>query len=114
MSKKVNKKNISTAISKKTIIVFIGCLVLFALISLLIVTKNITWFDNGVYSIVSKMIGKSMTFIFKSITILCEYETILLLLLAFFIFMKKKKIAFLIALNSGLCALVNQLAKHIF
>ena len=74
----------------------------------------ITWFDNGVYSIVSKMIGKPMTFIFKSITLLCEYETILLLLLAFFIFMKKKKIAFLIALNSGLCALVNQLAKHIF
>lgn len=114
MSKKDKKKDINITIDKKTIITFIGCLVLFALISLLIVTKNISWFDNGVYNIVSKMICEPMTFVFKTITLLCEYETILLLLLAFFIFMKKKKVAFLIALNSGLCVLVNQLVKHIF
>ena len=89
-------------------------LTIFTLLAILIVTNNIMWFDDAIYGIIEKLRCNTMTIIFKGITLLCETETILILLALILIFMKKKKIASFIVINTGLCVLVNQIAKRIF
>ena len=97
---KTNKKK-----SKKTnnipLIIAAICFVIFVLISIAILTDNISWLDNGVYSIVSKIICKPMTAFFKAITMFCETEFILSILALFIIFGKNKKTSSYIVVNSG-------------
>lgn len=109
--KKSTKKN---TFSKLEIILLILCLVIFSLLSILVVTDNIMWFDNAIYSIVSKMMCKPMTLFFKNVTILFDTETVIGILVAFVIFAGNKKLAGIVSLNTGLCVLVNQITKHIF
>ena len=110
---KTNKKK-----SKKTnnipLIIAAICFVIFVLISIAILTDNISWLDNGVYSIVSKMICRPMTAFFKAITMFCEIGFILIILALFIIFGKNKKTSSYIVVNSGLCVLINQFLKRIF
>lgn len=107
-----NKENIKFNTLEK--ILLITSLTIFSLLAVLVITKNIQWFDNLVYEGISKIICKPMTSFFKAITLLCETETILILLALILIFMKKKKVASYIVINTGLCVLVNQIAKRIF
>jgi undecaprenyl-diphosphatase len=107
-----NKENIKFNTLEKNLL--ITSLTIFSLLAVLVITKNIQWFDNLVYEGISKIICKPMTSFFKAITLLCETETILILLALILIFMKKKKVASYIVINTGLCVLVNQIAKRIF
>lgn len=107
-----NKENIKFNTLEK--ILLITSLTIFSLLAVLVITNNIQWFDNLVYEGISKIICKPMTSFFKAITLLCETETILILLALILIFMKKKKVASYIVINTGLCVLVNQIAKRIF
>ena len=66
-TKKNNKKKIT--FSKLEILLLIICLVIFSFLASLVVTDNIKWFDNAIYSIVSKMMCRPMTLFFKNITI---------------------------------------------
>lgn len=111
---KKNKKNNTKTLNKISIFTIVSCLVLFGLIAILVATNNISWFDKAVYSIVSKMICKPMTVFFKAITMLCETELVLIILALLIIFMKNKKRASYIVVNTGLCVLLNQLVKRIF
>ena len=107
-----NKENIKFNTLEK--ILLITSLTIFSLLAVLVITKNIQWFDNLVYEGISKIICKPMTSFFKAITLLCETETILILLALILIFMKKKKVASYIVINTGLGVLINQIAKRIF
>lgn len=89
-------------------------LTIFILLVILVMTNNIMWFDDAIYGVIEKLRCNTMTTIFKGITLLCETETILILLALILIFMKKKKVASYIVINTGLCVLVNQIAKRIF
>lgn len=112
MSKK--QQNNNATLNKTSIAVLVSCLVIFCLIAFLVATNNIAWLDNSVYSIVSKMICKPVTEVFKIITLFCETEVILILLALLLVFMKNKKKASYIVVNAGLCVLLNQVVKRIF
>lgn len=114
MSKKKNKKEKLNTLSKNAVILLVSCLIIFCLIAFLVVTNNIAWLDNSVYSVVSKMICEPVTKVFKIITLFCETEVILIILALLVIFIKNKKTASLIVINAGLCVLLNQLVKRIF
>ena len=107
-----NKENLKLSVFEK--ILSIVSLSIFILLAILVVTNNVNWLDSAVYSAVSSLTCKPMTIFFKFITMLCETEVILILLALFFIFMKNKKLASYIVINTGLCALLNQILKHIF
>lgn len=111
-TKKNNKKKIT--FSKLEILLLIVCLVIFSFLASLVVTDNIMWFDNAIYSIVSKMMCRPMTLFFKNITLLFDTETVIGMLIALLIFAGNKKWAALVSLNTGLCVLVNQITKHLF
>lgn len=107
-----NKENLKLSVFEK--ILSIVSLSIFILLTILVVTNNVNWLDSAVYSAVSSLTCKPMTIFFKFITMLCETEVILILLALLFIFMKNKKLASYIVINTGLCALLNQILKHIF
>lgn len=118
MNKKNKKKKTSVAKRKKVNIklwiLFGFCLVLFTIISILVATNNIKWFDDAIYSLVSSIKCTPVTVIFKFITLLCDTEFIIGMLLALLIIMKARKKELLICLNTILCLLLNQFIKHIF
>lgn len=114
MSKNKNKKKKTNTLNKSSMILLIVCLLIFCVIAFLVVTENIAWLDNSVYSLVSKMICEPVTKVFKTITLFCETEVILIILALLILFIKNKKVASLIAVNAGLCVLLNQVVKKIF
>lgn len=100
--------------SKTSLLILISSLIVFTVIAVLVATNNISWLDNGIYSVLSKIICDPVTSIFKVITLFCETEVVLIILALLLIFLKKKKIATYIVINSGLCVLLNQIVKRIF
>lgn len=44
------------------------CIILFIVIYILIITNNIAWFDNAVYSYISSFSSRTMTVIMRGIT----------------------------------------------
>lgn len=108
------KKNTKENKKKLSLIVAAICFIIFIVVAVLVATNNISWLDNSVYSLVSKMICKPLTSFFKAITMLCETEFILIILALFIIFGKNKKISSFIVVNAGLCVLLNQIIKRIF
>lgn len=95
-------------------ILLIVSLSIFSLLSILVITDNINWFDNAIYNVISSIACKPITIFFKIVTMLCETEVILVILALLLIFMKNKKTASYIVINTGLCVLLNQILKHVF
>lgn len=115
MSKmKKNNKGNTNKKNNMPLVVAAICFIIFIVIAILVATNNISWLDNSVYSLVSKMICKPVTTFFKTITMLCETEFILIILALFVIFGKNKKTSSYIVANAGLCVLLNQVIKRIF
>lgn len=115
--KKNKKKKASEKSKKLNLKLWIICgvsFLVFAIIAILVSTNNIKWFDDTVYSLVSKLRCKPVTAVFKFITLLCDTEFIIGMLLALLIIMKARKKELLICLNTGLCLLLNQFTKRIF
>ena len=89
-------------------------MLIFITLMILLLTNNITGFDNFIYNIVIKLKCKPITMLFKGITFLCSTEFIIIALLLIMIFAKKKKHKIFIPLNTGICCLINQVLKQIF
>lgn len=113
MSKK-NQKEIVKRLNKKSLVILVISIILFAIVSILVSTNNISWLDDTVYNLISKIICPTMTKFFKAMTLLCETEMILIILALIIIFCKKRKLSSYIVVNAGLCVLINQIVKRIF
>lgn len=100
--------------NKYSIIAFIIGILVFALMAILVVTKNSELFDNTIYNIISKCISTPCTYFFKGITALCNTKTIIVLLIIILLFVKNKRTAVAIVLNSVLCVLLNGGVKLLF
>ena len=80
----------------------------------LLLTNNVSNFDNYVYNLIIKLKCEPVTIFFKFISFLCSTWFILISTILIMIFSKNKKNAFLIALNVLLCYILNQAFKFIF
>ncbi len=108
--KKKNKKVVKLSSFEK--ILLVSSTLLFIILAVLVVTNNISWFDNGIYNIISKLNSNVSTFLFKLITFFCSIEFILLFIISMLIFNKKYGKGFTINIIG--CVLLNQLLKHLF
>lgn len=80
----------------------------------LLLTNNVSNFDNFIYNIIIKIKCQPVTIFFKFISFLCSTWFIIIATILIMIFSKNKKNAFLIALNIFLCVILNQTLKFIF
>ena len=55
MSKK-NQKEIVKRLNKKSLVILVISIILFAIVSILVSTNNISWLDDTVYNLISKII----------------------------------------------------------
>lgn len=95
-------------------VIFTISILLFLFMMCLLLTNNVSNFDNYIYNLIIKIKCEPVTIFFKFITFLCSTWFILILTIIIMIFSKNKKNAFLIALNVLLCYILNQTLKLIF
>lgn len=95
-------------------VIFTLSIILFTFIIILLLTNNISTFDNKIYNLIIKLKCEPVTIFFKFISFLCSTWFIIISTIIIMIFSKNKKNAFLIALNVLLCGLLNQSLKFIF
>lgn len=95
-------------------VIFTLSILIFIFIMTLLLTNNVSNFDNYVYNLIIKLKCEPVTIFFKFITFLCSTWFILISTILIMIFSKNKKNAFLIALNVLLCYILNQTFKFIF
>ena len=102
--------------NKKNIIIVIICLVIFFLFLALLLTDNISSFDNNIYNLVISFKSNITTYVFKFFTLLCSTEFIIGMvvgLLIVSIITKNLDKGLFFSLNIGICALLNQFVKFI-
>ena len=95
-------------------VIFTLSILIFIFIMTLLLTNNVSNFDNYVYNLIIKLKCEPVTIFFKFISFLCSTWFILISTILIMIFSKNKKNAFLIALNVLLCYILNQTFKFIF
>ena len=101
---------------KKKIYLIIGLLILLIIDATLILTNNISWFDNSIYNIVISIKSDFMTNIVKGITFLGSVKFIIIINVLLFIYamFKKKYKLLLITISSITSPIVNNILKVIF
>ena len=102
--------------NKKNIIIVIICLVILFLFLALLLTDNISSFDNNIYNLVISFKSNITTYVFKFFTLLCSTEFIIGMvvgLLIVSIITKNLDKGLFFSLNIGICALLNQFVKFI-
>ena len=92
---------------------FMGCLVLFVVIFGLFLFDLIYGFDVYIHSLIIKLNSNYVTYFFKFITFFSSTYFIIFGVLLSLLLIKKKKTGMYIALNAGLCCLINQAIKFI-
>ncbi len=95
-------------------VIFTLSILIFLFMMYLLLTNNVSNFDNYIYNMIIKLKCKPVTIFFKFISFLCSTWFILISTILIMIFSKSKKNAFLIALNILLCYILNQTLKFIF
>lgn len=95
-------------------IIFSLSVCLFIAVATLLLKEKITIFDDTIYSFISKLRCKPLTYLFRFISFLCSTWFLLFTTILIMIFSKNKKNGFYIALNVLLCFLLNQIFKLIF
>lgn len=95
-------------------VIFLLSLLIFLFIMILVITDNISNFDNLVYNSIIKIKSEPITIFFKIITFLCSNWFVMIATLLILLFSKSKKNALFIALNVFLIILLNQGVKLIF
>lgn len=111
----MNKKKDIKIVYKLTIwekTILILSLATFIFLSILVITDNVKWFDNAIYSFIILFKCDFFTTIFKCITSLCSIEFILVFTVLMLIFSKKRGKIF--TFNIMFCVIINQMTKHIF
>lgn len=96
------------------IILIILGLVIFSLMVGLLLSNNVGWYDNLIYSFIIKMKSDIATIIFLFISLCCSTYFLIISIIVILLVCKDKKKAFYICLNIGICVLINQVFKYIF
>ncbi len=110
----MNKKARERRNTKIVSILVILCLLIFVGIAYLVGTNNINWFDDAVYSVISKLKSNPMTVFFQFITFFCSTKAIIVMLILILIVARNKKNSLLVIYNTIGCFLLNQGVKFIF
>ena len=94
----------------------IGLLIFLIIDATLILTNNISWFDNFIYNIVINLKSDFMTNVMKGITFLGSVKFIIIINVLLFIYsmVKKKYNLLLITISSITSPIVNNILKVIF
>lgn len=95
-------------------LIFSLSIIIFIVIVNLLLSDNLSTFDNFIYSIVSKLKCNFVTYLFKGITYLCSTPFVLIVTVMYMLLCKNKRIGFYVALNVILCVLLNQFMKLLF
>ncbi len=88
-------------------------LCIFFIITILLLSNNISFFDDHVYSFIISIKSNSITKIFKALTFLCSEWFIICATILLVIFVKRKKNKLYIVGNLTGCVILNQVLKHI-
>ena len=88
-------------------------LIVFVLLSILLVTNNIIWFDNTIYNTIINQ-NDFLTIILKNITELGDFIILISISLLLLLVCKQKKIGILVCLNLALSFVINEIFKIIF
>ena len=101
---------------KKKRYLIIGLLIFLIIDATLILTNNISWFDNFIYNIVINLKSDFMTNVMKGITFLGSVKFIIIINVLLFIYsmVKKKYNLLLITISSITSPIVNNILKVIF
>lgn len=101
---------------KKKRYLIIGLLIFLIIDATLILTNNISWFDNFIYNIVINLKSDFMTNVMKGITFLGSVKFIIIINVLLFIYsmVKKKYNLLLITISSVTSPIVNNILKVIF
>ena len=101
---------------KKKRYLIIGLLIFLIIDATLILTNNISWFDNFIYNIVINLKSDFMTNFMKGITFLGSVKFIIIINVLLFIYsmVKKKYNLLLITISSITSPIVNNILKVIF
>lgn len=108
----MSKRKIIKAYWKR--ILFSISLLIFGILIILLLTDNISTFDNTIYNIIIRLKCEPVTYFFIFISFLCSTWFIFFLAVGIMIFSKNKKNAFYIVLNILLCVVLNQVLKYLF
>lgn len=95
-------------------LIFSLSIIIFVIIVSLLLNDKLSTFDSYVYSIISKLRCKPITYLFKGITYLCSTPFVLIVTVMYMLLCKNKRIGFYVALNVILCVLLNQFMKVLF
>ena len=88
-------------------------LILFIVIMILVITNNITSFDNTIYNYLISLRSNFMDFFMKSITQFGNTIPVIIIILVLMITLTSRKEIFLIGFNTILTVGSNQILKHI-
>lgn len=100
--------------NKKSIILFGVTLGLFVLISVLVITNKIDYFDSLIHSFILDIRNDVLTSVLKIITNLAGASFLLALSVILLIVIKNKKIPLYILVNLVCTSLINEIVKNIF
>ena len=95
-------------------IIFSLSILIFVIITKLLLSEQIHYFDDFVYNIISKLRCEPLTCFFKFISFLCSTWFLIFTTIIIMAFSKNKKNGFYIALNVLICCLLNQSLKYLF
>ena len=102
--------------NKRDIISYISCsilLVLFVVIMILVVTNNITSFDNAIYNFLISFKNNGWDFYMKLITKFGNTIPVIIIIIVLMITLTSRKEVVLIGLNTIITVGLNQILKHI-
>ena len=100
--------------NKKEIIFLISIIILFAIISVLVITEKFNTIDTLTYSYILNIRNDSITSFLKTITNLAGASFLLALSCLLFIILKNKKTALYVFINLVSSFTINETAKSIF
>lgn len=87
-------------------------MILFIIITALVVTNNIAWFDDSIYDFIISLRNKPLDLILKTITRLGDTLVIIIIVVATLIFLNKKD-RVILGSSTIITATLNQAIKHI-
>lgn len=87
-------------------------LILFLVISILVITNNISWFDDSIYNFIFSFRNNELDIILKTLTRLGDTLTITIIVIILLLILKRKD-RVILASTTILTVGINQIIKHI-
>ena len=102
-------------LKKKRFYIFILCLIIFLILSILVLKNGVLNIDNNSYLFIkNNLINESLTKVVKLFTNLGGALVLIMISLLMLLFVKDKKTVLIIIINLIIAFLFNDLLKHIF